>query len=192
MNKITSLTVIIATYNRKLLLRKLLLQVYKNKPNNIPLDFKVIVVIDGSIDGTAEMILSEFPNVDIINYIEGNLWWTKSMNLGFKKAVEEQSDYVLILNDDVEIPPDYFINLLEAYQKLPKNSILGSISISINKPHYIESAGSITFNKWNLKRKPYINGFIPLSNNFSGCFETWGLSGRGTLIPAEVFKKIGF
>ena len=46
-------------------------------------DFKVIIVDDGSTDGTSKMIKNDFPKVILIE-TEGNLWWSESTNLGIK------------------------------------------------------------------------------------------------------------
>lgn len=114
------------------------------------------------------------------------------MNEGFKRAIELQNEYVLILNDDVEVEKDYLTKLLRDYKLLPYRSILGSASISIDKPNKIESAGTKEFIKWRLKFSPYYSGFKFVDDNFKGVHKTLTLSGRGTLIPVEVFNKIGF
>ena len=113
------------------------------------------------------------------------------MNEGFKKSIEFGYEYVLILNDDIEIQPDYLKTLLNDYSTLPSNSILGSASISINKPHQIESAGTKQFIKWRLKFVPYFKGFKLMNENFRGIHKSWTLSGRGTLIPVSIFNQIG-
>ncbi len=159
----------------------------------VPKDTSLIKIIinDGSQDGTKDIVELKEDNHTLINGT-GSWWWTKSMNEGFKKAMELGYDYVLVLNDDIEIPQDYLEILLRDYSSLPPDSILGSASISVNKPHQIESAGTYEFIKWRLKFIPYYRGFKPLDNNFAGIHKSWTLSGRGTLIPISVFDKIGF
>lgn len=126
---------IIATYNRANLLSKILSQIkFLIVPENVSI--KVIVINDGCTDQTNEIIRNKFPETIVING-NGNWWWTKSMNEGFKKACELKQNYVLILNDDIEIKPDYLSILLADYSTLPVNTILGSASISINLPHKI-------------------------------------------------------
>lgn len=189
MTKQVSITVIIATFNRRDLLRKTLLSLKKqNKPNNI--DLNIILVIDGSTDNTVTMIESDFPEVKMVMG-DGNWWWTKSMNAGFKEAIKLDTDYILILNDDVEIKENYLKTLFDNYLTLPQGSILGSASVSISKPHKIESAGTKEFIKWRLKYKPYFKAFQLVDENFTGIHKTFTLSGRGTFIPSQVFNKIG-
>jgi GT2 family glycosyltransferase len=185
-----NIAIVIATFNRCNLLKVLLDQIHELiVPSGVTL--KTIIVNDGSTDNTLHMLRTDFPQVTIING-SGDWWWTKCMNEGFKKAIQLNQNYVLILNDDNEIEKDYFIKLIHDYNKLANGSILGSASVSITKPHKIESAGTKSFNKITLKFKPYYKGFAFLDENFFGVHPTWTLSGRGTLIPVEIFGKIGF
>jgi len=190
MGKTLIIGIIIATYNRLNLLNKLFHQINKlNIPINVKL--KIILVEDGNLDYTKEGMELDS---NLITKIKGNgnWWWTKCMNEGFKKAIEFGYEFVLILNDDIEIQPNYLKTLLDDYSTLPPNSILGSSSISINKPHQIESAGTKQFIKWRLKFVPYFKGFKPINENFRGIHKSWTLSGRGTLIPVSIFNQIGF
>lgn len=159
----------------------------------IPANVKLnrIVIDDAAIGHSSKTFINHFPLVKLIKG-NGTWWWTKCMNEGFKKAIEFGYDFVLILNDDVEIPPNYLTTLLSDYATLPPNSILGSASLSINKPHKIESAGTKQFIKWRLKFIPYFKGFKPLDESFTGIHKSWTLSGRGTLIPVSIFDQIGF
>jgi len=184
------IAIVIATYNRCNLLKVLLNQINDLiVPTGVTL--KTIIVNDGSTDNTLHMLRTDFPQVTIING-SGDWWWTKCMNEGFKKAIQLDQNYVLILNDDNEIEKDYLIKLIHDYNTLASGSILGSASVSITKPHKIESAGTKSFSKISLKCKPYYKGFSLMDENFYGIHPTWTLSGRGTLIPVEVFHKIGF
>lgn len=184
------IAIVIATFNRCNLLKVLLNQINDLiVPTGVTL--KTIIVNDGSTDNTLHMLRTDFPQVTIING-SGDWWWTKCMNEGFRKAIELDQNYVLILNDDNEIEKNYLVKLINDYNSLESHSIIGSASVSITKPHKIESAGTKSFSKISLKCKPYYKGFSLMDENFSGIHPTWTLSGRGTLIPVEVFHKIGF
>lgn len=184
------IAIIITTFNRKESLKRVLTNL---KSVHIPdsIIVRKIIINDGSTDGTADLLEKLFKDCIIING-DGKWYWTKCMNEGFKKAIELEYDYVLILNDDVEIKTEYLNILINNYAVLPINSILGSSSISIDKPHKIESAGTKDFIKWRLKFVPYYSGFTKLDERFSGIHKTWTLSGRGTLIPLSVIQTIGF
>lgn len=59
----------------------------------------VIVVNDGSTDGTGEAIRAEFPEVEILHG-DGNLWWTGAIALGSAHAFAQGGEIVFWLNDD--------------------------------------------------------------------------------------------
>lgn len=185
-----ALLIIIATFNRKDYLKKILQQIQNQ---SIPSDIivKTLVVIAGSNDGTIEMLSKDFKEVSVLKGT-CDWWWTKCMNEGFKKAQDLSADFILILNDDNEIKSDYLKLLWEDYKTLPNGSILGSASVSIDSSNLINSAGTKEFIRWRLKFVDYIYGFKQVYSEFKGIHTTWTLSGRGTLIPTNTFRKIGF
>lgn len=184
------ITAVIASFNRCSYLRILLNQLQRQDlPENVQLN--VITVVDGSTDGTFEMLSKEFPQVQVIKGT-GNWWWTKSMNEGFKLAQSNGTGYVLVLNDDNEIESNYLFQLISDYGTLQPGSILGSASCCIAPANTIEFAGTSKVETWRMKFTPYVAGFTPIDNNFKGVYNTYSLNGRGTLIPISVFNEIGF
>ena len=70
-NNSKSLFIVIPVHNRKHFTRDCLLSLRKQTFQN----FTIIVIDDGSSDGTGEMIQKEFPEV-VLLHGDGNLWWT--------------------------------------------------------------------------------------------------------------------
>ena len=75
--------IVIPVYNRKEFTHQCLLSIIKQTNKN----FKIIIVDDRSTDGTREMINSEFPEIILLKG-DGNLWWTRAINLGVKYALK--------------------------------------------------------------------------------------------------------
>jgi GT2 family glycosyltransferase len=77
------------------------------------------VVDNSSVDGTEEMVTSEFPEVELLQ-TGANLGYTGGNNRGLKKALDSGTDYTMILNPDtVVIDPDFvrrMVEYLEAHQ----------------------------------------------------------------------------
>jgi GT2 family glycosyltransferase len=72
-------------------------------------DYHLILVDDGSTDGTAEMVLEYIPSATVLRG-EGDWWWAGSLQQGLnwlKKNPPLASDVVLMTNDDAKIPPDF-------------------------------------------------------------------------------------
>jgi GT2 family glycosyltransferase len=88
--------IIIPVHNRKAVTLKCL----KNLADNGDLDkYYVIVVDDGSTDGTSEAVHDLYPEVIILTG-DGNLWWTGAIEKGMKYAYERGAHYFIWLNDD--------------------------------------------------------------------------------------------
>lgn len=91
------LSIVIVSYNTRLLLKNCLLSLRKNLIKSI--SYEVIVVDNASIDGSAEMVQRDFIDVLLIKNKE-NLGFTKGNNLGIKKA---KGRYILFLNADTVV-----------------------------------------------------------------------------------------
>jgi GT2 family glycosyltransferase len=181
--------IVIPTYNRKDYLRNLLYQIKEQKIESH--EIQTIIAVDGSTDGTLEMLKDEFPEVHIVKGT-GDWWYTKSMNEGFKYAGKLKPDYALALNDDIEVSDDYINQLLDGVNKVKKNSIIGSVSFTYEKPHKIFTAGVKNINPC-LKSIHYYRPFTVVETEMlSGIHPTKVLPGRGMLIPFNILKKLDF
>jgi GT2 family glycosyltransferase len=180
--------VIIPVHNRKKYTRNCLLSL---RAQTIQ-DFTVVVVDDGSSDGTGEMIQEEFPEVVLLRG-DGNLWWTGAINLGVEYALAQagQDDYILTLNNDTVVRRNYIQTLLNSASKYPR-SLIRSISVSDEDESVVVDAGV----RINWLTAKYTNladgrGYNDILREGSLIQKTDVLPGRGTLIPIKVFQKIG-
>lgn len=111
MNK---LSIIIITWNDIKNLLRCLDSIYKNQPAG---SFEVIVVDNGSLDGTAFLIEEKYPNIKLIKN-EKNLGVAEARNHGLNNATGE---YVLFLDSDAEILDgtiDHLKNHLELHPEV--------------------------------------------------------------------------
>jgi GT2 family glycosyltransferase len=152
--------------------------------------FKVIVVDDGSTDGTAEMIRQEFPNTILLKG-NGNLWWVGSINLGIRHALTicQDADSILVINDDLVVLPNYVSSLMNVAESNP-GSIIGSVE-TINTAPCIIKSGGVTIN-WKNAKATVLNKGESLKQFPQGHFvEVDILTGRGTLFPSQLFREAG-
>lgn len=75
----------------------------------------ILIVDNGSTDGTVDYIKNNYPESIIIK-ANKNLGFGKANNLGLKYALEQQYDYVYLLNQDAWICPETFKTLIEVQQ----------------------------------------------------------------------------
>lgn len=178
--------IVIPVFNRKRFLQECL--------NSLRLqttqDFRTIVVDDGSTDGTFEMLQSEYPEVIALKE-NGDLWWTGAINVGVKYALPlcKETDYIMALNDDLIVPPNYIETFYQLSQKYPK-ALIGSVVTDINNRDVIGSGG-VRINWFNAKFTDLNVGKSLASFGKGHIVEASYLTGRGVLIPSEVFRKFG-
>ena len=72
---------------------------------------EIIVVDNGSTDGSAEFVRSHFPSVRVLA-LEQNLGFGGGSNAGFRAA---KNDIVVLLNSDMRVEPDFLQPLLDAF-----------------------------------------------------------------------------
>ncbi|MBD1872972.1 glycosyltransferase family 2 protein [Nodosilinea sp. FACHB-131] len=65
---------------------------------------RVVVIDDGSTDGTGAAIAANFPTVTVLAG-DGNLWWTGAIRLGMEYAIAQGANYIIWLNDDCRLAP---------------------------------------------------------------------------------------
>jgi len=74
---------------------------------------ELVLVDNGSTDGSAERLEAEFPSVEVIHTGE-NLGYAGGMNVGTRAVLDRGVDYVWQLNNDVIVPDDTLLTELVA------------------------------------------------------------------------------
>lgn len=111
-------SIIIVSWNVKETLRENIKTILGSSQHST---FEIIVIDNGSKDGTVSMLQSEFPNVYLIVNQE-NLGFAKASNQGLKIA---KGDFLILLNPDMKIFPDTLENLKLWLQTNPQADVTG-------------------------------------------------------------------
>jgi GT2 family glycosyltransferase len=119
-------SVVVPTFNRAGLLQKVLEALRRQVPDD--LSFELVVVDDGSSDGTSEVIDAfETTRFTLVALRQENAGPAMARNHGLAAAIGR---YVLFTGDDIEPAPDLLAQHLEAHRTLPDDrwAVLGRVS----------------------------------------------------------------
>ena len=103
-------------------------------------NFEMMVVDNGSADGSQDAVRSKYPEVLLIENGR-NLGFGEGNNVGIRKALEQNADWVFLLNNDIIVAPDLLSQLMEAAVTEPQAGILGPKIYYHSKPERIWYAG---------------------------------------------------
>ncbi len=143
---------------------------------------RTVVVDDGSSDGTGEF-LSALSNPAIhVLHGDGSLWWGGAMNMGMKFVfdVAEDTDYLLMINDDVQIDSSY-VSMLVNDSVANSGAIVGSSQCDEVSGALIGSGYVVDYRGMRFRAVQPDDAEIPVD----------ALPGRGTLFPVGVARHCG-
>ncbi len=100
----------------------------------------VIVVDNASSDGSEAAIRAAHPALTFIQ-TGANLGFTGGNNVGIRHALENGADYVLLLNNDTIVAPDFISVMVEVMEQNPDIGVVGPMIYYFSAPETIWSAG---------------------------------------------------
>jgi GT2 family glycosyltransferase len=108
--------------------------------------FQILLVDNGSHDGSVEYLREVFPQVQVIANSR-NLGFAAGCNLGMRQALDEDFEYVLLVNNDTAADPGLLAELLAEAQRHPRSGMVSP------KIYYFEPSDRIwwaggTYNPW--------------------------------------------
>jgi GT2 family glycosyltransferase len=100
---------------------------------------QLLLVDNGSVDGTVEAVRKRFPDVEII-VNPSNLGFAGGFNVGMRHALAQGADFVFIINNDTFVEPNILDELL-AYAAPPDVGMLAPKIFYADDPNRIWSLG---------------------------------------------------
>jgi GT2 family glycosyltransferase len=99
---------------------------------------RVVVLDDGSSDGSDAWVAAEWPAVEVVRNPE-NLGVARSFNRAIQLAAG--SDYLALLNNDLELEPGYLRRLVEVLDAHPDAASVAGKMRSVRDPSRLDGAG---------------------------------------------------
>ena len=107
----------------------------------------VIVLDNHSTDGSVNAIRQAYPNVQIIELSE-NLGYAGNNNIGIQTAVQQNADWIFVLNEDIILDNACLAKLIEVGESDPQIGVLGPLVYHYDEPEVIQSAGGMLGKYW--------------------------------------------
>jgi GT2 family glycosyltransferase len=180
--------IIIPVHNRIEKTLQCLRSIYTQDCKNI----QVIVVDDGSSDFTQDKLHDLYPQVTVLPG-SGALFWTGAVKLGVEYVLNScnKEDWVLLMNNDVQVENDTIGKLISFSKKLDRKVIVNALSVDSKDQDTIVKSGTVV-KSWFLNRTHHVLHGSSLSElEQRNEIEVDLLTGRCLLHPVEIFNKIG-
>jgi GT2 family glycosyltransferase len=174
-------SIIIVNWNQKKLLAACLSSL---KRVTEYLAYNLVVVDNGSVDGSADSVRKSFPWADVLA-LDKNYGFSVGNNKGIMYALREyKPDYVLLLNNDVEIvQPDWLSKMVSEAESDEKVGIVGcKLIYPDGKTQYIGTKVTVKGLTWlDISKEGTLPETFDVDSVLGACF----------LIKKQVLDRIG-
>ncbi len=151
--------------------------------------FTTIVIDNGSFDDSVAQIRIRFPEIPVFETKE-NLGFAGGNNVGISWGLKKDYEWILLLNNDTTVAPDFLNAFMEAASQKPQARILGAKIYRSSHPNQIDHLGGF----WNPKTAEFESfafGKLDDGKNFEAMQEVDYVCGAALLMHRSVPETIG-
>ncbi|MDD3935660.1 glycosyltransferase family 2 protein [Rhodoferax sp.] len=142
-------------------------------------NFGLIVVDNGSTDGSQDQIEARFPAIKVLQ-TGANLGFGGGCNAGIRRALEQGADYVWLINSDTTVDADALTELVHVADEQAQAGAVGSVLYELDRPEHVQLWGGGKVQLWSgLSR----HQLMPASLDF--------ISGASMLLRREAIEQVG-
>jgi GT2 family glycosyltransferase len=143
----------------------------------------ILVLDNGSMDGSVQTIRERFPSIEIIALAE-NLGFAKANNLGIRAALERDADYVWLLNNDTRVDPRALAAMVRKAESDLKIGAVGSAIYSMAEPESLQAWGGGYVSLWSGRSRHFHDPVPDQRIQY--------LTGASLLLRRSVLESVGF
>ena len=177
----SAITIIIPNLNGKKFLRICLDSIMQQNFQ----DFFVIVVDNGSVDGSVEFIRDHYTDVQVIEFKE-NRGFGAAVNEGIKRA---KSKYICLLNNDVELDPNFLKEMVTVLEQKRDVDYCAAKMFNYYDRNLLDGAGDGVFKAgagYRLGTLEYDIGIYDKQNS------VFGACAGAAVYRRSFFEKVGY
>ena len=184
------ISVIIVTFNGKQYLPELLESLSKTKwPDG---EQEIIFVDNASSDGSVDYLTFNLPACAYMFCLDQNRGFAGGNNIGIRNALANKSDYIVLLNQDTVVEPNWIEELIKTARSEPTIGAVQSLLLYWGRKDIINSYGNYLhflgfgFAGGNLEKLTSNNKHLTTNSR-----EITYASGAAVLYKADALKKVG-
>ncbi len=176
---VMKVTIVIPNYNGKHFMEECMAAL----DGQLCRDFEVLVVDNGSKDGSVAYMKERYPEVRLIA-LDTNTGFSGAVNIGIR---ESKTPYVLLLNNDTKVDPAFVGEMIKAIEADERIFSVSSRMIQMYHPEYIDDAGDM----FNLIGWAYQRGVGHPVEEYEKPYDVFSACAGAALYRRDVFEKIG-
>jgi len=183
MKPVINIAVVVANWNGKKYLKDCFDSLRAQSCKN----FKIILVENGSNDGSEDFARQKYPEVEIVR-LEENVGFAKGYNIGIQKAFEDRSiEYLFVLNNDTKLDEKCIEELASCVKKHPEAGSTQSKVLNFFDPGKIDCLGILLSADGVAANRGYGEKD---SGQYDKEEEIFGASGAASLFSRKALEKI--
>jgi GT2 family glycosyltransferase len=153
-----------------------------------PTQLELVVVDNGSTDGSVELLRREFPGVVLIA-LPQNLGFGEANNIALRRALQRGADFAALVNNDVEVQPGWLRALLDAAAAHPGAALFcGTLLFRDDHPERVNSTG-LELDRLGRARDRDFRALRSELQREDGPVQ--GVSGGAALLRTSLLRRIG-
>ncbi len=149
----------------------------------------ILVVDNGSRDGSVGMLRARFPDVRVLALPE-NRGYAGGNNAGIRAALDDGAEAVLLLNNDTRVAPDFLQPLIDALNSSPTAAAVASAVIRLDRPDLYDVAYSeVRFHERDVVQLRGVN--VPVFGSYDRRQPVEVVVGCSVLLKAAALRAVG-
>ncbi|MGN0167180.1 MAG: glycosyltransferase family 2 protein [Acetatifactor sp.] len=175
-------TIVIPNYNGIKFLKDCLDALCAQEPGTP--EYSVLVVDNGSTDGSLELLREQFPQVRVEELSE-NTGFCHAVNVGIRLA---DTPYVILLNNDTKVKTKFIKSLCEAIEQREDAFSVSAKMLMWDKPELLDAAGD----RYCVLGWAYGRGKGKPAKQYSASCRVFSACGGAAIYRKSVFEEIGY